>query len=444
MSAIVRQTMSRNLAKNLLSEILGSENQYFIGIGKSDVYNLEDTVVDPIDSPLEEKEFRNNLQSIKQIEGATFVTKRYNWSSGTLYSAWSDSLSSDIDSQFYVLNDAKEVYICLETGITQTGSINVSTIEPNYGALGVDYTQAFVTADGYKWKFLFSLTPESIFQFLSSNYIPVHQPEDDLATGDPIEDLQFNVKQAAVGGQVIRCEIIEQGSSFSSAPTVEIIGDGTGATAVAYVSTQGHITKIEMTDMGSGYTHASVSIQGDGVGAIARTVVTDANGIGFDAINDLKTSSVMMNIKPDGEEDGTFIVENEFRQIGVLKNPLTPAGSDFTDISAKVLPSVELVDSSPFVVGKLVTGSQSGAVAYVNENVGNEVFFHQNESTGYGNFQVGEVLTQVGVVLTGTVASINEKNAIDRFTGDVLYIENRHRIRRDAEQQEDIKVVITV
>ena len=442
MPAIVRQTLSRDLAKSFLSEIL--TEQYYIGIGKSDTFDLNDEVPTPLDSPFEEKEFRNCLQSIKKVEGATFATKRYNWSSGSVYQGWSDFTPSDSSGAFYVLNDAKEVYICLETGISQTGSVNVSTIEPNYGILGVDYTLPFTTADGYKWKFLYSLTPESIFSFLSSNYIPVHQAEDDLATGDPIEDLQFNVKQAAVGGQVIRCEILKRGNGFSSAPTIQIVGDGTGATAVAYINDQGHITKIEMTNMGSGYTHASVSIQGDGIYATARAVITDANGIGFDPINDLKTSSVMMNIKPDGEEDGTFIVENEFRQIGVIKNPLTPVGSSFTESSAKVLPSVELVDSSPFVVGKLVTGSQSGAIAYVNENVGNEVFFHQNESTGFGNFQVGEVLTQVGVILTGTVASINEKNAIDRFTGDVLYIENRHRIRRDAEQKEDIKVVITV
>ena len=361
-----------------------------------------------------------------------------------MYSAWSDSLSSDSESTFYVLNDAKEVYICLEQGIAQNGTVNVSTIEPNYGALGVDYTLPFVTADGYKWKFLFSLTPESIFQFLSSNYIPVHQAESDLATGDPIEDLQFNVKQSAIGGQVIRCEISEQGSGFTSAPIIEILGDGTGATATAYINGQGQLTKIEMTDMGSGYTHASVKIQGDGENVVARAVVTDSNGIGFDPVNDLKTSSVMMTIKPDGEEEGAFIVENEFRQIGVIKDPLSPNGSEFTDISAKVLPSIVLGNSSPFVVGKVMTGSQSGAVAFVNQNINNEVFFHQNESTGYGKFQVGELVTQVGVSLTGTVSSINEKNAIDRFTGDVLYIENRHRIRRDAEQQEDIKVVITV
>lgn len=443
MSAIVRQSISKSLSQQLLNDAEGQVNSYYIGIGKSDVYNLEDVVIDPIDSLLEEREFRNNLQSIKKIEGVTYVTNRHNWNSGSTYEGWSDKNSQESE-RFYVINDAKEVYICLEKGITQTGATNVSTIEPNYGVLGVDYTQPFTTGDGYTWKFLYSLTPNSIRNFLSSNYIPVHIPESDLATGDPIEDLQFNVKQAAVGGQVIRCEIIEEGSGFSSAPTVEIIGDGTGATAVAYVNAQGHITKIEMTNMGSGYTHASVKIQGDGLGVIARTVVTDANGIGFDAINDLKTSSIMFTAKPNGEEDGTFIVENEFRQIGLIKSPLGTDGNIFDDTSAKVLPTITLVESSPFVSGKTIVGSQSGAIAYVDESVDNIIHFHQNESTGYGNFQVGEVLTQVGVVLTGTVSYITPSNNINRFTGDVLYIENRHRIRRDAEQQEDIKVVITV
>jgi hypothetical protein len=293
------------------------------------------------------------------------VTKRYNWSSGAIYKGWSDTISSDITEQFYVLNDAKEVYICLETGITQTGEINVSSIEPNYGVLGVDYTQPFTTGDGYTWKFLYSLTPESIFSFLSSNYIPVHEALNDIATGDPIEDLQFYVKQAAVGGQVIRAEIENTGSQFSVAPIITVNGDGTGATAVGYVS-NGHLVRVEMTDYGSGYTHASFSIQGDGVDEVVRAVVTDTNGLGFDPINDLKTSSVLMNIKPNGDEEGTFIVENEFRQIGLIKNPLTPALLAFTDISAKVLPKITLEQSSPFTAGNLITGSQSGAVCYVN------------------------------------------------------------------------------
>ena len=443
MPAIIRQTMGRNLARDLLAEITESSNEYYIGIGKSDAFNEEDTVITPTDSILEETEFRRNLQSIKKVEGATFVVKRYNWSSGSLYSGWDDAVGSDTQYPYYVLNDAKELYICLETGLAQDGSSNVSTIEPNYGALNVDYTQPFRTGDGYVWKFLFSLTPERIYSYLSSNYIPVDQAQDSLAGGDAIEDLQFMVKDTAIGGEIIRADIVNGGSGFTTAPTITVLGDGFDAQATAYI-TDGVITKIEMTDYGYDYTYATLRVEGDGVDAQLRSVITSSDGIGFDPINDLRTSSILMNIKPNGTEDDTFIVENSFRQIGVIKNPLTPALIGFTGTSAKVLPSLTLTASSPFEVGKKIVGAQSNAVAYVNESVGDVVYYHQNESTGMIPFLDGEALAQEGVVLTGTIDSQSKKNGIDRSTGDVLYIENRHRIRRDAEQQEDIKVVIEV
>lgn len=443
MPAIIRQTMSRNLARDLLNDVIDANSHYYIGIGKSDVFNETDTVISPVDSRFEEKEFRNNLQSIKKIEGVTFTAKRYNWTSGSVYSGWDDAEDATTQYPFYVMNDAKEVYICLETGRTETGEINVSTIEPNYGALGVDHKLHFKTGDGYVWKFLFTLTPENIFQHLSSNWIPVSLPQDSLAGGDAIEDLQFEVATTAVGGQIIRGEITNAGSGYVAVPSVTIIGDGEGATAVAYIN-NGSISKIEMTSYGHGYTYATFVVEGDGVDGKVRAVITDSNGIGADPVNDLRTSSVMFNIKPNGEENGTFIVENSFRQMGLIKNPLTPTGIAFTNTSAKVLPTLELDGTSPFESGKKIKGAQSGAVAYVNQSEGNIVHFHQNESTGFLSFQNGESVTQEGVVTTGVINTQQPKNGIDRFTGDVLYIENRYRIRRDAEQQEDIKIVITI
>jgi hypothetical protein len=130
--------------------------------------------------------------------------------------------------------------------------------------------------------------------------------------------------------------------------------------------------------------------------------------------------------------------------MGLIKNPLQPDGTPFVGASIKTLPSITLVNSSPFESGKVVTGSISGAKAYVNQSVDKEVFYHQNESTGFKPFQVGEALVQAGIVLTGDIESISLVNGIDRFSGNVMYIESRHRIRRDPEQQEDIKIVITV
>ena len=44
MSAIVRQSISKSLSQQLLNDAEGQVNSYYIGIGKSDVYNLEDVV----------------------------------------------------------------------------------------------------------------------------------------------------------------------------------------------------------------------------------------------------------------------------------------------------------------------------------------------------------------------------------------------------------------
>ena len=99
-----------------------------------------------------------------------------NWVSGNEYSGWDDTTASDIVepwTPWYVMNDAKEVYLCLETGLAVDGTPKQSIIEPNYGLLGIeDYWLPFETADGYVWKYLFSLRPEITYQYLSSKHLP--------------------------------------------------------------------------------------------------------------------------------------------------------------------------------------------------------------------------------------------------------------------------------
>jgi FtsP/CotA-like multicopper oxidase with cupredoxin domain len=73
--------------------------------------------------------------------------------------------------------------------------------------------------------------------------------------------------------------------------TVEISGDGSGATATATVDWVGAITAINVTNPGSGYTIATVNITGSGTGATADAVITtsgvvtavnvDAAGAGY-------------------------------------------------------------------------------------------------------------------------------------------------------------------
>lgn len=83
-------------------------------------------------------------------------------------------------------------------------------------------------------------------------------------------------------------EIVNPGINYTSVPTVTIIGDGTGATAVAKVVAN-RIVSIEVTNKGINYTRATVVISGVGSEASAvarleskfgklRTYYTKSNG----------------------------------------------------------------------------------------------------------------------------------------------------------------------
>lgn len=482
MPAIVRQPLRTSLAKNLLASVLGPESDYYIGIGKSDIFGSDDTVPAPIDSSAEEREFRNNLQSIKKVEGAVMVTRRYNWTNGNKYQGWDDKFSpTGSEYPFYVMNDAKEVYLCISAGVDDTGEHQPSTVEPNY------YTDAeldvslqppepmqwkpFTLSDGYTWKYMFSLTPENIYTFLSSNHIPVQplqEPVDEALTGltygDSIEDLQWWVAKEAIGGQITNIVVTNGGSGYdtdpNNAPTVKIVGDGVNASGTAVVNQNGEIVKVVManrdmvnnvetrktiTTYGSGYSRADISFEGGGgQGATARAVITSSSGLGADAASDFKTSSVLMTIKPNGDENGRFILENSFRQIGILRGPKLSDGTPYVGSGVKCLSALTMVNNAPFEQGKTIE-VDSGVKAYVDEVIDKVVFYHQNETTGFTPFSVGDAVFQSdNNIKSGSVEGITLKYGIDRYTGEVLYIENHPRIRRDAEQQEDIKVVITV
>ena len=59
MESIVTKSMSKSLAKDLLNDIQNSSNEYYIGIGKSDVFdNFNDNPTVPVNSLFEEKELR--------------------------------------------------------------------------------------------------------------------------------------------------------------------------------------------------------------------------------------------------------------------------------------------------------------------------------------------------------------------------------------------------
>lgn len=80
------------------------------------------------------------------------------------------------------------------------------------------------------------------------------------------------------GSSISSIQIMSQGFNFTSTPTVTIVGDGSGATAEAEIL-NGQISKILVTNSGSGYTQAAVQISGgNGTNGYAIPVIDSQTG----------------------------------------------------------------------------------------------------------------------------------------------------------------------
>ena len=83
---------------------------------RSESWNDSDTAIIPQNRVRDERDARLNMQSIKNITDKTFAVPRYNWSSGTQYSAFDDNHIGYPLQPFYVMNSNQEVYVCLQQG----------------------------------------------------------------------------------------------------------------------------------------------------------------------------------------------------------------------------------------------------------------------------------------------------------------------------------------
>ena len=464
MAAVVFDRQRKNSIRDIMLDIKDSDNYYFAAIGRSEDWNDSDVAPVPKNSLRDARLSRLAVQSVKNITDQTFVIPRYNWTSGAVYSAYDDDQQGYPTNAYYVMNSNQQIYMCLQQGRTNANPPQVvaSTVQPTGNTTGTP----FRTADGYMWKFLYSIGALKASKFISTAYIPVAKMQDsDLApllldevgvdSDSPAEDVEQQlVQQNAKPGQVLGYVVTNNGTGYTSPPTLTIVGDGDGKAKAVATVVGGQITKVTVKDssdgsiaFGENYTRASVKITGGGGdSAQVRAIIGPENGIGADPRDDLKSGAIMFNTKPTGTEDGNFIVDQDFRQVTLLKNLLQWDSTGLlTAEAAKGLPKLNLtaVNDGPFVDDLIIQGQTSGTRAYIDDVDSNGVFYHQSDYTGYGSFTSGETIEIVegGGSTTATISSQNDPE-FDPLSGELLYIDNRAAVIRSTDQTEDIKIVI--
>ena len=446
MPAIVTDLLRRKIARDFFDAFTSQSELYYIGIGRAEQWDSSDNVPTPINNPGEITRFQQSLQGMKKVSATSLVVPRNNWSRGNIYAQYDDQTAGYGLTPYYVKTDNNQVYVCLETGRDANGIAVPSVIEPEFSN-----NDSFRLADGYVWKFLYTISAQNANDFMSSNFMPVQRQSltDSNSTG--IELKQEEVQNAAVSGQILSVIVTDNGANYTTPPTVVITDvNGTGAQARAYIdSSTFTVSKIEMVDSGStqirgqNYGRPIVTlVGGGGVGATARAVLGADSGVGRDARVDLKASGIMFFSKFEGA-DSDFIVDQDFRQIGLIKDPLRPTGSAFTETTGNALKRMTLSSTiSSFTADKKIQGQTSLAVAYIDEVDSDKIYYHQTNDTGFVQFINGEQVQETNGAGDGLIDIAEILPEVEPTSGEVMYIDNRSPVERATAQAEDVKVII--
>lgn len=405
----------------------------YLTIGKTEAWPNEASPPIANTSPASVYDVWKNMIGGKKVTGndVHHVIPRVNWAANTVYLAY-DHLSENTD--IYVMNSNWSVYKCIANNSgakSNTEPTSVSTVDDS------------VTADGYVWKYMYSVSDFEKLRFSTSDYIPVKT----LANDDG--STQWQVQNNAVSGAIHAMFITNGGSNYSNASNIiiEITGDGRDASAVATINTISNtVNSISILEKGSGYTKANVYITGGGgTGATARAIISPPGGHGSDPLYELGGSIVMVNGKIKGSEGGVIPVTNDYRQIALVANPKLRTSSNTRWSNTTFLQTTNIVTAGSgdfleneivFQGGNLNASSFKGTV--VRWDSGNSTLYLINTE---GSPESSKIITGANTATARFVTSF-ELPDLKSYSGRFLYTDNIEPVTRSEDQAEEYKIVL--
>ena len=483
MAAIVTNKFRINNAEQFVesfSETAATTYYLFIGRAHSwatDVDAQGNSIVEGTDAspPTPNDDITSEFYNYDDMLGAKIITSsdvshcipRRNWTTGTTYDMYEHNIGSGnaaasgatniFDSSFVVMNSAFAVYKVIEND-----GATASTVEPTSTSNSI-----FETSDGYRWKYMYSLTSAETLNFMSTDFIHV--------------STDSTVSAAAVDGALDTILVVAGGSSFntSSGTTISAIpirGDGSSGVASVVISS-GAIASATVTTAGTGYTFAYIrtadiiaatNAGGAGSGDNLNVIIPPKGGHGKDAVKELGGFYIMLNKSLVGVEGTSDIgVGNDFRRIGLLKDPTnfgttTVASATtrrqiyatiFSSVSGTFTPDEEINQASTGAVAKVIEFDSTNKILYYYQtrfpDVGTDTNGNLTALSG-ANAITGQSSSASATPNTSSSATVNGVTFASGYanpelaydSGDIIYVEERSPITRASDQTENVKLII--
>jgi len=488
MAAIITEKFRLNNAKQFIEDITQSSSVAYSFIGRGHSWSDDSSPPTPVDSPNDEYDAYRNMVALKKISTSdvSHAIVRRDWTSGTTYDEYRHNYTSSNtshnskttlwDSYFYVVTDDYNVYKCLNNDAN-----TASTVKPDHTTLATP-----TESDGYQWKFMYSISASDVIKFVTNDFIPVKTLGAKLAVaggvdtgsqdgrlGDASTDdgsAQWDVENGAVDGALDRVRIVAGGSGYTASTTtsnIAIRGDGSSGVAQVITNGSGAVSAVSITTAGSGYTTAYIANEdipgfddanqaADGTNSSANIefIIPPKNGHGADPIEELGGNYVILNSRLEySEGSGDFPTDNDFRQIGVVVNPTDSGGNTLCSATTRTAYKKMTFASSGFSAPTVdtvirnasteVVGSAVGVVVSVDST--NRVISYlpyPNESGNFVAFANGNTIYSATNTNHGTLNAAITAEEVQRYSGDIIYLENRQAVSRASDQIEDIKLIV--
>ena len=460
-----------------------SANVYYLGIGRPQAFatstrgdlrtdneGTDAAPLTPVDSIGDEFYHFDDLLAAKRVTSSdvSIAIPRRNWATGTVYDYYRHDYGNRItggtttqaansgatnlfDATFYVMSSTFNVYKVLDNNGNAA-----STVEPTGTS-----TSILTTGDGYKWKYMYTLSATQQANFLSTDFMAV-------ATNS-------TVASAAVDGAVniVKIKTAGSGGTNGSHTSVPIRGDGSSGAATVTIS-GGAVTAVTVTTPGTGYTFAYIRVAdintaggGSLSGSELDVIIEPKGGHGKNAIKELGGFFVMMNTNFEAAEagnSGDFTTANDFRRVALMRD-IQSGGSAasattlrgtkailVTSPSGTFTVDEEINQATTGAVGKVVEWDSSNNILYyiqtrfndegVDSNGNLTAFSGANTITGQSSSATGTPSTSSTTVDSVVFTSGYNAGEINADTGDIMYVENRAPITRAADQTENVKLII--
>jgi hypothetical protein len=516
MPAIITDQFRIKSAESFVSGITGigsTTNNYYLWIGLPNSNEIssrwDDNPPSPKDAFVEENDYWDTMIAMKKInpDDVVRVIRKIEWRSGTFYDYYRHDYSrtnlSNVssstnlyDANYYVINSDYRVYICIQNGTDPENPLGRPSLdEPTFTDL--EPRSAGTSGDGYIWKYLYTIKPNEIIKFDSTNFMPV---PNDWETNSSYQAVRNNADQS---GQIKIVTIQNRGVGYGTAATynnVPINGDGQDATCSVIVNSAGTIDAVEITNGGSNYTFGTVDLDSSGIvndgstSANLEVIIPPSVGHGYDIYKELGAYRVLIYSRLENDSlNPDFITGNEFSRVGIVKNPVAFDSTEVLTLSkASNVYALKLTGTTTTraifnpdryirqtigtgitAVGRVISWTPTnGVLKYWQDKTlasGNTATygfklnrFTSSPETGGNTTILGgnvnlSIDTNFGTTSEpGIKTTINNRTyylgqsfvngianpEVKKYSGEVIYVDNRAAITRSSTQKEDIKIVL--